>query len=648
MANLFTVQDHLDTLKSGNTEAKKQKLTPESIADVRTFIAQERANRDKGTHYSLEAQFHEWEDLVRKYEADRWTITTATASATAWVKPPPVLSPGGSPAQKAAQTWPTSSAGESGAKAVDPNIEKLRDGFGELTAESLEARVLFTDEVLKNIQESPMKSTVRNIYAGVIFDVFRASGHNLILSGNQVTIVPKAWVDVVDLQEKLQTLVNTGRIPLENLKVGMLYSSPSFARYVELKKTKTSDGKTLIDPKATPEDFMTYVADRRRARDKNPDLETIEKSRSMVTRTNFQAAIAWYADMGQMWEWVKKNPDIVKDAVNAGAATSAPAPVVNPASSRWTNSSNNLPTPREEPNNRLTGRLLNPVAWGTNGQVTNAVYESWKGLTWGLKDALSVGRWDPLFQAVIGLALIFGIFKSVQKFGFLKTLWGGLVLGGLNNIENILGKDAARKVGETVDEATAKAKKLAEEAAEKAKAAAAWAWAAASGAVDEAKKALQSKTDTSKISEFQKSGMKNIESNKSLLEDIENHAKSNPNQNAPLATYLEVLHKDSVQNITLDKIVYTSHQDFSIFSEKPDSQFGDNPDIPTNVSRRLLKQVIRSYLGMNKPLSPSGKLSNGALQLEGKQDWQDFQKKYPKEQWKDKTLKDLISEIYKK
>ena len=45
MANLNTVQDHLETLKSGTPEQKKQKLTPESIADVRRFIADERANR---------------------------------------------------------------------------------------------------------------------------------------------------------------------------------------------------------------------------------------------------------------------------------------------------------------------------------------------------------------------------------------------------------------------------------------------------------------------------------------------------------------------------------------------------------------------------------------------------------------------------
>ncbi len=71
MANLSTIQDHLETLKSGNAEQKRNKLTPESIADAKAFIAEERANRGSGTHYSLEAQFHEWEDLIRNYETEK-------------------------------------------------------------------------------------------------------------------------------------------------------------------------------------------------------------------------------------------------------------------------------------------------------------------------------------------------------------------------------------------------------------------------------------------------------------------------------------------------------------------------------------------------------------------------------------------------
>lgn len=54
MANLYTLQDHIEVIKTGNLDQKKQKLTPESIADVRSFIASERAKREQGTNYSLE------------------------------------------------------------------------------------------------------------------------------------------------------------------------------------------------------------------------------------------------------------------------------------------------------------------------------------------------------------------------------------------------------------------------------------------------------------------------------------------------------------------------------------------------------------------------------------------------------------------
>ena len=83
MANLSTLQDHLDVIKNGTPDQKKQKLTPDSISDVRKFITEERSNRSKGAHYSLEAQFHEWEDLIQKYEKEKGVIKDATAQATA-------------------------------------------------------------------------------------------------------------------------------------------------------------------------------------------------------------------------------------------------------------------------------------------------------------------------------------------------------------------------------------------------------------------------------------------------------------------------------------------------------------------------------------------------------------------------------------
>ncbi len=76
-------------------------------------------------------------------------------------------------------------------------------------------------------------------------------------------------------------------------------------------------------------------------------------------------------------------------------------------------------------------------------------------------------------------------------------------------------------------------------------------------------------------------------------------------QNADLNTYLTVVHKDSLQNITLDKIIYTADHDQSIFSDEVKSLLPTNGDIPDTASRYLMKRVIRSYIGINTPLSAS-------------------------------------------
>ncbi len=87
MANLSSVQEQLRVIKSGTEQEKKNSLTPDSIADVRKFITQERTNRTKGTNYSLEGSFVEWEDLIKNFEADKFKITTNTAAATAAATP---------------------------------------------------------------------------------------------------------------------------------------------------------------------------------------------------------------------------------------------------------------------------------------------------------------------------------------------------------------------------------------------------------------------------------------------------------------------------------------------------------------------------------------------------------------------------------
>lgn len=127
--------------------------------------------------------------------------------------------------------------------------------------------------------------------------------------------MPKPGTDLVNLQEKLQTLVNTKKLSLETLKLGMLYSSPSFKAYSELKKTKdTTTGKEVIDPKANSQDFITYLKDLKKAGNTSGDIETILGSQTMLSGVNMQQAIKGFQDMGQLGEWARRNEQILNQA----------------------------------------------------------------------------------------------------------------------------------------------------------------------------------------------------------------------------------------------------------------------------------------------------------------------------------------------
>lgn len=96
----------------------------------------------------------------------------------------------------------------------------------------------------------------------------------------------------------------------------MLYSSPSFAKYAEMKKTKDASGKEIIDPKASPQNFIAYIADIQKAGNKSGDITAILGSQAMFQGVNMQQAIKGFQDMGQVnAEWAKQDPQKVADAI---------------------------------------------------------------------------------------------------------------------------------------------------------------------------------------------------------------------------------------------------------------------------------------------------------------------------------------------
>ncbi len=230
-------------------------------------------------------------------------------------------------------------------------VQEVKDALAEINPENLEKAVRTSEKFINILPDGQTKSTLRGIHGAIIFDILRSAGHNLTMQNGQIMIIPKPGTDIVNLQEKLQTLVNTNRISLDTIKLGMLYSSPSFSKYAEMKKTKDASGKDIIDPKASTGNFIMYLNDLQKAGNKSGDIESILKSQSLLVGVNMPQAIAGFNDMGQIGAWMEKNADKVKDAVNTGAvAAGGNAPANAPPAP-------NTPNIPSAPSNRFTAQL---------------------------------------------------------------------------------------------------------------------------------------------------------------------------------------------------------------------------------------------------------------------------------------------------
>ncbi len=162
------------------------------------------------------------------------------------------------------------------------SIKEVKEALNDINPENLEKAITTSEKFINMLPTGDAQTTLRGIHGAVIFQILREAGHNLTMQNGHITIVPKPGTDVVNLQEKFQTLVNTGRISLDTIKIGMLYSSPSFKAYSEVKKVKDANGKDVIDPKANAQDFIMYLRDLQKAGNTNADIQSILGSQAML------------------------------------------------------------------------------------------------------------------------------------------------------------------------------------------------------------------------------------------------------------------------------------------------------------------------------------------------------------------------------
>jgi hypothetical protein len=414
------------------------------------------------------------------------------------------------------------------------------------------------------------------------------------------------------------------------IRSGMLSMSPTFRQYAT---SKTIDGKAT--PPQKPDDYKKYL-DLKMAQDPKwaftfSDASFISSyAKGGFNNYDFTTMMSQSRDLQKVWAFVESNPMIV---AQVQSLTVAPA-VVSPTIVAPVVAPSTLDTKAGKAAG-VVGETVGTVAGATGAVIWNVATETVSTWSTILSEATKTG-WAMGAIGVIGLLI-----GSIWKFGFWNTMMGVVGIGWASAIANAAEngtfekladkmKKGADKIGETVDKVTGNPT--------------ATPATTAPAPVVVPANILTTAFDISKISDFQKKWVVSVQNNKSLLDDIQTFPKKawKQSQNADINTYLTTIHKDSLQNITLDKIIYTTDHDQSIFSDEIKSQLPTSGDIPDNASRYLIKRVLRSYIGVNTPLSASAS---------GKKEWADtletFKAKYPEATWKTKTLKDLINEINK-
>lgn len=625
MANLFTLQDHLEVIKTGSPDQKNRKLTPESIADVRNFIAKERANRNAGTNYGLESQFHEWEDLIKKFEWDRQVITTNTATATSWVRdrspvsvtpvvtvapvatvtstPAPFFVPVASPVSVAPNEWPR----------VAPSLQEFKRKLEQ------ENNSPMTVASLQKILDS-LKTEVLSDARAILMNL----AWSRLASGGFITSIQEGRIVVQNAQDTplaaafastLNNQLNT-TFPLSEIQSAILTGTGKFWKYTEtqLWYPEKASLREYVD-------FLTRPLALTVTEGSIADKVTINAS-TQLTPTE-KAFLISYIDGGYAGYSIA--PDISRSIELKKQQVELLADPQYVAISAKVDTISNGAAQKE--------RVQMQEQWGPQTEMTMESFMA------NPTEAIVRYPWTAL-------TLLIG---WIWKFGFMKTIWGVLVgMVGIKAINELGGTKLGGEIKAGLNKWAKAAWEAATEAIKDGRAAVAGAWAAVAEAtkpVESVPNVPNTPIEVSGLDIFQKAGVLSIENNTSLVEDISNYPKQSgkERQNADLNTYMWVLHLDSIQNMTLDRLIYTRDHEQSIFSDTVKSQFWDNKAIPDTVSRYLLKKMIRSYIWFNESLS---------LPIENRKEWEQslegFKQKFPEAQWKNKTLKNLVGEVYKK
>lgn len=252
-----------------------------------------------------------------------------------------------------------------------------------------------------------------------------------------------------------------------------------------------------------------------------------------------------------------------------------------------------------------------------------------QGVVQGFGDIMKLWKGDPIATLGIGAALFYGVYKMFKQFGFLGGIAGFLGLWAINNWEKIgdnlsglwdVAKKTAAKVEEGIDHLRWKT------------------WSSASP-----DKPAESSEKPAEVTEDQKYLREQTLQNTALSGKIDQLSDLQKKYNKPAIgkiwdyiTYIETNLKDT----PLTQIFPDDHKE-SIYYDT-----GKTPiSVPPNLDSKMLKAVLRSYLGWSWIDSISGTWDTA-----GVVDKQKFMDTYgiTPEDIKTKKLTDILSVIHQK
>lgn len=468
---------------------------------------------------------------------------------------------------------------------IDAKRQKFQEKMKEFTPESLESSVRWMEWAMNSVPNVINKATLRWVYGSVFLDTLRQKGIHLSLQWvDTIVLEPKGNELVKKFEEKMSTLVRTGVLSMDTIKLGLLYSSPTFTEYAPLNKTQ--DGK--VDPKASISDYEQYA----RQDPKNPSNPAdwaLSLSLASLRGMNFTQVLWDYQDLGLAEKIIKQNTALVQSALTAWVLSWGVVVVPNgtpPPVPTW------KPTQPMNPGSPWNdGPVQNgaDAVAGKAGEFAGTVADNIGGFAGGFTQA--IGKWFEKWGTVGGLAIaiimIVWLWKWLNKEWDIPLLWktswwiGVLALFAGKSGFDMLKSNGIIKWGSSDKKP----------------------WDTPAGATDKpapakADPALAETAATlpEGLSPSEKVGAERVLNMESLKPILAKERKQYP---AKPKDYLTFLAKD-LKDVPVSALISRDNPDLSIFSAKEglDSRI----KLPNTMDPNMFKRIARVYL-IGKDLS---------------------------------------------